>query len=266
MMSGFRAHRTRSPRAGALLASVLSASVSIAVLMGPSLAMSQTDQPASGEGALVCLKCHESPGVMEIIKTPHANRNDPLSPASTDQCESCHGPSGTHVNFPMQVGNIRFTKHGKTSIAERNAACLDCHKNGAATHWDQGAHGQKLQCGDCHTIHKHEDPARDRAEQAKSCGQCHKTILSSAPASSAHPLTGERAMICTKCHDPHGPTSLAACTDCHLQDAPTLARESPKAQDYHARATLEKIDCTACHKGFVHALPLIRHEGASASP
>ena len=46
---------------------------------------------------------------MELVKTPHANFEDPRSPASREQCESCHGPSGTHVDFPMQVGNIRFT-------------------------------------------------------------------------------------------------------------------------------------------------------------
>jgi predicted CXXCH cytochrome family protein len=231
--------------------------VLIAGLMAAPQARSQSDQPASGEGAVVCLKCHETPGIMEIIETPHANFDDPRSPASTDQCESCHGPSGTHVNFPMQVGNIRFTKHGKTSIAERNAACLKCHTKGAAAHWDEGAHGQKLQCGNCHTIHKLDDTARAQADQATLCGECHTAILSSPPASSSHPLTGERAMICSQCHDPHGPTRLAACVDCHLQDAKSLARQSPKAQDYHARATAEKIDCTACHKGFVHAMPRI---------
>jgi len=240
--------------------------VSIAALIGPSVAMSQPDQPPSGEGAAVCLGCHENPVIMEIINTPHADFDDPRSPASREQCESCHGRSGTHVYFPMQVGNIRFTKHGETSIAERNATCLECHTKEAGLHWNEGAHGQELECGSCHTIHKRSDPTLDLASQANRCSECHPEILPSAPIASAHPLVGDDAIICTRCHDPHGPTSLAACVDCHSQDAPTLARQPAKAQDYHARAIQEKIDCTACHKGFVHAMPQITQIAPAIHP
>lgn len=225
-----------------------------------------TVQPASGEGAAVCLACHENPRIMEIVDTPHANFKDPRSPASKEQCESCHGPSGTHVNFPMQVGNIRFTKHGKTPIAERNATCLACHAKGAVSHWDESAHAKKLQCGSCHTIHKRKQPSPVRADASKRCATCHPAILSTAPVTSPHPLVGEHAMTCSQCHNPHEAKNLTACLDCHPQNAQTLVRQSPKAQEYHVRALSEKIDCTACHKGFVHALPQITQSAPRAHP
>jgi predicted CXXCH cytochrome family protein len=237
----------------------------IATFATPLAAHGQPDQPASGEGAAVCLKCHENPVIMEIVDTPHANFKDPRSPASREQCESCHGPSGTHVNFPMQVGNIRFTKHGKTSIAERNQTCLECHNKGDTAHWSEGVHAEKLQCGNCHLIHKSKQPAPVvKAAQNDRCTECHPKVVPSAPIASNHPLEGDRAITCTQCHTPHGKTSLTPCIDCHPQDAQTLARQTPKAQDYHARGIDQKVDCTACHKGFVHAMPQISNAAPDA--
>lgn len=223
-------------------------------------------QPASGQGAAVCLACHENPRVMEIVDTPHANFQDPGSPASKEQCESCHGPSGTHVEFPMQVGNIRFTRHGKTPIAERNATCLACHVKGSVSHWSESAHAKSLQCGSCHTIHRRKQPTPTSADLSKQCGTCHGAILATAPVASHHPLSGPSAMSCSRCHNPHGATSLTSCLGCHPQDTQTLARQSPNAQDYHARANSEKIDCSACHKGFVHALPQITQSAPPRNP
>jgi len=242
-------------------------SVVLATLTIDSAAIAQPDQPASGEGAVVCLKCHENPVILEIVKTPHANFKDARSPASREQCESCHGPSGTHVNFPMQVGNIRFTKHGKTSVAERNATCLECHNKESTAHWNEGAHGAKLQCGNCHLIHKTTEPkpVAEVAQLAR-CNQCHEAILPTAPAKSDHPLEGDRAISCMQCHNPHGPTTLTPCVECHKQDAPTLVRQTPKAQGYHARAIQEGIACTDCHKGFVHQMPEISQASPSVHP
>lgn len=229
----------------------------LAAAIATGSAVAQPDQPASGEGAAACLGCHENPSVMEIVETPHANFDDPRSPASRDQCESCHGPSATHIDFPMQVGNIRFTKHAKTPVAERNATCLECHQDDAAPHWGEGAHGKNLACNDCHVLHRRSDPQLAHEGQAARCGTCHDQILETAPVTAAHRLTGSDAMACGACHDPHGPTSLAACVQCHPQDAASLARQPAKARSYHERAVTRKIDCTACHKGFVHALPVI---------
>ena len=231
----------------------------------------RAQQEYSGEGALACLECHESERVMGIRNTPHADFDDPRSPAAREQCESCHGPSATHMQFPMQVGNIVFTKHGKTPISKRNKACLDCHNEGEQVHWNEGAHGNALSCADCHVLHKPADPSLVRKNQAHECDECHTEILATAPTATFHPLTGENAIFCTECHNPHGPTDLTSCNGCHAQDAPTLAKQSPKAQDYHGRALSQKIECTDCHKAFVHAMPPIglvtpQPEGEPAQP
>lgn len=215
------------------------------------------EQAYDGTGAQACLACHESEAVMGIRETPHANFDDPRSPAAKEQCESCHGPSATHMNFPMQVGNIVFTKHGKTPIRERNQVCLTCHHEGEEAHWNEGAHGANLSCVDCHTIHVKKDPTLAKEGQGDRCGTCHAPILASAPKKAPHVITGAGAMNCTNCHNPHGPTNLASCNACHPQDMKAMAAQSSKAREYHERAVRMNIDCTRCHKGFVHALPVI---------
>jgi len=225
--------------------------------VGLVFARSGLAQPPSGQGAQACLACHESEKVMGILETPHAKIDDPRTPASQEQCESCHGPSGTHMEFPMQVGNIMFTKHSKTPIAIRNRTCLACHHEGERAHWDDGPHGEKLACNDCHVMHVRKDPALSKADQAQQCSVCHPKILETAPANAVHPLTGKKAFRCTECHNPHGTTSLTSCNACHLQDPVHWARESEKARSYHERALAKQIECTSCHKGFVHALPAL---------
>jgi predicted CXXCH cytochrome family protein len=242
----------------------------LSVCFAQPAAAQERKQSYSGEGAQACLECHESDKVMGIRDTPHADFDDPRTPAARKQCESCHGPSATHMNFPMQVGNIVFTKHGKTPISDRNKTCLACHHEGEQAHWNEGEHGENLSCADCHVMHVAKDPALSTANQPTQCSTCHEQILSTAPAESVHPLTGENAIYCTQCHNPHGQTDLKSCTECHAQDSKTLARQSPKAQDYHKRGVSEKIDCTSCHKGFVHAMPQItmtdRTAGRTSGP
>jgi nitrate/TMAO reductase-like tetraheme cytochrome c subunit len=222
------------------------------------LTTASAQQPFSHEGALACLQCHESDKVMGIADTPHADFDNPRSPASShEQCESCHGPSATHMQFPMQVGNIVFTKHAKTPLAERNQACLQCHEDGEQAHWSEGVHGRKLSCPSCHVIHQPNDPTLAIEGQAQRCGECHEPILTTAPTNAPHPISGEEALSCTQCHNPHGKTSLATCVGCHAQDQQTLARQTPKARDYHERAVSREIPCTSCHKAIVHAMPQI---------
>jgi predicted CXXCH cytochrome family protein len=233
------------------------------LLTGPASAQEEGE---FSEGAVACLKCHESDKVMAIRKTPHANFEDPKSPASREQCESCHGPSAKHMRYPMQVGNIVFTKHGKTPITDRNDSCLACHHKGEQAHWSNGAHAKKLPCPSCHVIHKAKDPMMLEQNRAQECGKCHEKILELAPVASSHPLLGAKGIVCTQCHNPHGPTNLATCATCHTQDAPTLAKQTAKAQDYHARGLKQKIDCTDCHKGFVHAMPPLELEQAPGTP
>jgi len=231
----------------------------LVLAMGLPLALlaqaASAQQSYSGEGAQACLECHESEKVMGIRETPHAQFDNPRTPAAREQCESCHGPSATHMEFPMQVGNIVFTKHGKTPIGDRNQMCLTCHHKGEQAHWGEGKHADGLSCASCHIMHAPEDPTLVVETQAQRCGSCHEEILPTAPSGAPHALSGEKAMHCTQCHNPHGPIDLVSCNECHEQDPATLAKQSPKARDYHERAVSRTIDCTSCHKGFVHSMP-----------
>ena len=218
----------------------------------------------SDEGALACLECHESETIMGILETPHANSNDPMTPAALRQCESCHGPSATHMKFPMQVANIRFSKGDATTpVPKRNAACLACHGSDARAAWAHSPHGfENVSCVDCHIMHEVRDPILSEQEQTLKCTEsCHETILPTAPSGSHHPLTGKYRLLCTDCHNPHGPLELSGCNECHAQNEQEFAKQSPKARGYHQRALSQNIECTSCHKAFVHAMPTIDLSG-----
>lgn len=220
----------------------------------------EEDQPYSGEGFAACLKCHGTEKIVGIEKTAHFNANDPRTPAAKQQCESCHGPSKKHMEFPMQVRSISFSNDSETPVPERNQICLACHGQGPRAHWKESPHARFLACTNCHAIHQAKDPILDHSFQVAFCTACHPAILANAPENAPHRFTGEHAMYCTQCHNPHGPVTLKACAECHKQDEATFAKQTPRAREYHERALAKKIECTACHKGFVHAAPKIAAE------
>lgn len=210
-------------------------------------------------GAKTCLRCHDTRKIEAVFETPHMKEGSSLdSPAATEQCESCHGPSARHVRFPLQVGNIRFTRRDDTTTkAARNRACLECHQDGELAHWAVSPHGfDEISCVDCHVVHAVSDPILAKATQTKRCAEgCHLEILEKQPAATSHPLEGEEAVLCTACHDPHGPFDQGSCLECHPSQPKDLAAQGPKARGYHERAIAQEIACTECHQGFVHPLP-----------
>ncbi len=245
----FRARR-RGPLRPGLVAAIAAASLGL-------VGATETDQPYSGKGAEACLKCHGTEKILGIEKTAHWKADDPRTPAAKQQCESCHGPSKKHMEFPIQVGNISFSNSSKTPVPERNQICLTCHDQGPRAHWKESAHGKFFACTNCHVIHQAKGPMLDHSSQVAFCTMCHPAILTNAPENAPHRLTGENAMYCTQCHNPHGPITLTACAECHKQDEATFAKQTPRAREYHERAVAKQIACTDCHKGFVHAAPAI---------
>jgi predicted CXXCH cytochrome family protein len=236
----------------------LQALVFLALALLPCGQAAADAQPYSNAGAKPCLECHESKAIMGIVKTPHANFDDPDSPASQKQCESCHGASATHMDFPMQVGNTRFGSKSKTSVEAKNQTCLTCHQEGAREGWKLGPHGlEDLACASCHSIHQSKDPILSRPAQAARCtDSCHGAIASSPPADAPHKV-GMDDLTCTSCHNPHGPIDLSTCLTCHPLDAADLATQSPKTRGYHERSIAKNVACTSCHKGIVHAMPKV---------
>ena len=144
----------------------------------------------ANEGAKSCLDCHGNPRVMGIVKTAHAKRENPNTPAAQKACESCHGPSAIHMQFPMQVENLHFGTKSTTDPHVQNQACLACHAKGARKDWKGSAHGfEHVVCSTCHGIH---DPAKivpAKATLSSGCSAagCHGTLMGdAAPSSFSH--------------------------------------------------------------------------------
>ena len=214
----------------------------------------------SEEGATACIECHETPYVMGILETAHAKVSDPRTPAAQTECQSCHGPSTTHMQFPLQVANLRFGKTSKTGPEVQNQMCLECHLDGAREEWHASAHGfQKVVCSMCHSIHDPDKIVPAKTTVSSGCGTkaCHGELMGTAKASDfSHAfLADEGEFNCTGCHNPHGPLSSDRCLICHPRMPETLANESEKARRFHEVAERKGTECMRCHKGIAHPIP-----------
>ena len=153
----------------------------------------------SEKGADTCLGCHDEEAdtatfsTAAIFKTRHAHRGDKHAPfgAGGLQCEACHGPGAKHSakgsNRKQTINS--FKPSSFLSVAERNAACLDCHQNQARTGWHAAAHERgALACTDCHKLHAERDAVLTKADQAEVCFNCHKKQRADFQKASTHPV------------------------------------------------------------------------------
>ena len=210
------------------------------------------DLPYTPNGADTCLACHATPVVLAIFETKHGVPTDPRSPFGHGQlqCESCHGPGGTHASMQMQDGKlpqvIRFDKESAASVETQNGKCLGCHEGDAGFAWHGGAHDDhRITCASCHQVHAASDAVLRTSTQPGKCYECHAFRQSDSLKAFAHPLR-EGKMACTGCHSPHGATTeklLArqtvndTCYQCHAEKrGPFLWEHAPVAED-----------CTTCH-------------------
>jgi nitrate/TMAO reductase-like tetraheme cytochrome c subunit len=232
-----------------------------AMLLGAA-SIAIADEPGfEAENAKQCLDCHENSGVLGILKTKHADFENPDSPAAQKQCQSCHGPSTRHMQFPMQVENLHFGKASKAPPRVQNQQCLECHENGARENWEASAHGfEDVLCSNCHSIHQPDRIIPTEPNIVTTCtGSCHQDLMDDAdPDSFSHPvgmkLEDGASMTCATCHNPHGKLDSTRCLECHKQTAEVLAKQSPKAQRFHKTAAEKGTDCIRCHKGLAHPI------------
>lgn len=202
-------------------------------------------------GDAKCTKCHDesdSPEVLAIAKTKHGVRADGRTPT----CTSCHGASEDHRNNPSgaekrPTPDRTFTKGTKTAVADRNEACLSCHKNDSKRHlWSGSAHEVAgVACTNCHQVHAAHDKVREKRSQAEVCFACHKSQRAETHKLSGHPLDAGK-MACSDCHNPHGSTGPKlllkntvndTCFTCHAEKRGPFLWEHQPATD----------DCTNCH-------------------
>jgi nitrate/TMAO reductase-like tetraheme cytochrome c subunit len=219
-------------------------------------------QQYSEEGAVACIDCHETPYVMGILETAHAKVSDARTPAAQKECQSCHGPSATHIRFPMQVANLHFGKDSQTKPEVQNQMCLECHENGARDDWHASAHGfEKVVCSNCHSMHEPGQVVPAKATVSSGCREeCHQELMEDAKVSDfshtiGRDLDGKGELTCVGCHNPHGPLSSGRCIDCHAQTPEILAKQSAKAKRFHEVAQRKGTECIRCHKGIAHPIP-----------
>src|SRR6185503_19945849 len=202
--------------------------------------------PAGYVGSDTCMGCHDQGDSLK--GTPHANAQNPRSPAATHGCESCQGPVQAHVNDDAKE-NIR--KFGQIKPGEVSETCLTCHNRGQHAGWQGSGHERRnLSCTTCHSVHspKSNEHQLVKATETQLCATCHRLQVSKTERAVAHMPVREGKMSCTSCHNPHGSISNVKnlkvgnsvgelCTSCHTEmRGPMLWEHAPVREN-----------CATCH-------------------
>jgi DmsE family decaheme c-type cytochrome len=204
-------------------------------------------------GADSCIRCHDENSefpVLDIFKTRHGLRGDRRSPFGQQQCESCHGPGGTHAGR-VRTGQERpaipfFGQQSPADVEQTNGICLNCHEKGHLAGWDGSVHSEnQVACASCHSIHAEQDEMLDARLQSETCYGCHPKLRADTHKASSHPLRFGK-MACSDCHQSHQSdndhslvktTTNETCYTCHAEKrGPFLWEHSPVDED-----------CSNCH-------------------
>ncbi|KAI93581.1 cytochrome C [Rhodomicrobium udaipurense JA643] len=181
----------------------------------------------------------------------HAGKD---TPKGKMDCETCHGPASAHVNGGggRLGGGIRsFRKSDpRTSVADTNGVCLQCHEKNDRTYWKGSTHETRdVACTDCHTVMRKTSPRFQLAKGTvqDTCFQCHKDRRAQSLRSAHMPMI-EGKISCSSCHNPHGSASETAmlkeatvndtCYQCHADKrGPFLFEHAPVREN-----------CMNCHE------------------
>jgi DmsE family decaheme c-type cytochrome len=218
---------------------------SFALLFAPPVRAQGSAPAYVGEDA--CKDCHDAQ-FGTYMKSIHAKKAVPGSPASSQACESCHGPGGDHVEKGGGKGVGGLTSFGPGESAEKKSApCLACHGDTKALNfWDGGTHkAREVACTDCHTAHSGRRTLLKNPEPFL-CLPCHKEVKNRINRQAHHPII-EGKVKCTDCHLPHGASGkylLRAdsvpdlCYKCHQEKRGPFAFEHPPVAE----------NCITCHE------------------
>jgi DmsE family decaheme c-type cytochrome len=216
---------------------------------GAALAQGEPRKDLVLRGDAQCTRCHDAednPQLMDIGKTRHGT----LADGRTPTCTSCHGASEGHLK---PAGGKRpppdrvFTRTSLTPVAERNEACMSCHRRDSArSHWEGSAHqARDVACTSCHQIHTQHDRVREKRTQADVCFACHKEQRTQINRPSRHPIP-EGKVVCSDCHNPHGSVGPKlvrrdsvndTCYTCHMEKRGPFVHNHEPVQE----------DCMNCH-------------------
>jgi len=203
-------------------------------------------------GSESCVECHEEEvHVFHKTKMGRIMSVNPRTERERQDCESCHGPGGPHVDAGGEAVETLITyRKGAEPVEVQNATCVNgCHEKGEHTYFMGSTHEARgLACVSCHKVMA---PVSDRYNLAKPteievCSQCHLTRRAQLMRSSHMPLR-ENKMTCSDCHNPHGGVTSAMlredsvnenCYACHAEKrGPYLWEHAPVIEN-----------CTNCHE------------------
>lgn len=204
--------------------------------------------PADYVGEETCLTCHEG-HKKAYHESAHGRVSNARTPMAGKGCESCHGPGRAHVEAAGDTSKIRTFKVSRTSAADTDAACLQCHSRGERALWEGSRHeAVNMSCVSCHSVHgsKSTDGLLKAARQVETCERCHRSEVQKLRRSSHMPVQ-EGALECSSCHNPHGSTGMKllktgttvnqTCESCHAEKrGPYLWEHAPVVES-----------CTTCH-------------------
>jgi DmsE family decaheme c-type cytochrome len=215
-------------------------------------------------GSETCITCHEDQQRRFKNTIMGKVMAHPRTPLEARVCEACHGPGRAHVEAGggKETIPVRFGKDSKNSVAEQNAACLDCHSNGNRLFWKGSPHQTRaMACVDCHQVKQEivrsvSSDARFNAPlsenrgvkkpQPELCLSCHQMRRAQLQRSSHMPFR-EGKVTCTSCHNPHGSpnpkqliqsTTNENCLSCHTERRGPFLWEHPPVME----------NCANCHE------------------
>lgn len=180
-----------------------------------------TNGGATLVGGNACGQCHAEPA-LTFVNHGHAFASPPV------QCESCHGPGGSH--FRTQGSQVVIDTARIFVDPTGEQTCRECHRSGI----DDGS-------------------GRIQADGAFVAGSVQWSELKSSG--------GHANFACTTCHDPHASSFSAegirnTCQACHA-DA-TMAKHGGKV--FRRGDYVEPLTCQSCH------MPLASRVAATADP
>lgn len=231
-------------RASATAIATAVAFFSTAMLVIAADAQPKTVPNAVPVGSQQCLTCHDA--TARSLTPAHAAAF-PVARAGTG-CESCHGPGSTHAESADRTMIVNRDDFAGFSAAEKDAACLSCHKRTLAR-WKTTEHATAgVSCWDCHSDQIHVTPTTERRVLAQQplarCQSCHADVVSDFRLQYRHPVD-RGTMSCASCHDLHGTDTWRAtsivrdtCTSCHSSVAGPWVFEHEAVDD----------GCVTCHR------------------
>ena len=190
----------------------------------------------------LCQSCHaasyDSWSKSLHFRTAFDTRGGP----SKQGCQACHGPAAAHIADPSNTSQLFLFE--RASPGEANTQCLACHASAI-----NSLHAQSgVSCVACHSAHHYQTRefmlVKSEPELCFTCHPSQKHLFNML----SHHRVNEGIILCTDCHNPHGPYQPkegrssadqdALCFKCHAD------HRGPFVFEHEA---VKAEGCPSCH-------------------